>query len=122
MTDEPDWFTPATSTDIAAMQATLDTINGNTSGINSDLHAANVNVGVARTQLVALGALVGVVLYNNDPAVTVWVGGSGVVAGQGTPLLPGDYHSWVLGPTAILYGITAAGTVSVSINYGYIQV
>lgn len=118
---QPDWSAPSDNASLTAIQAQLATVIGNTAGISSDLFSGTVSVTSTRTQLVALGALVGAVLYNPDSTNTVYIGGSAVTAADGTPLLPGAFHSWVLGVNAILYGITSGATIAVRVTYGYIQ-
>lgn len=121
MSDLPDWTAPSDNASLAAIQTQLDTVIANTAGISSDLFSGTVVVGTTVTQIAVLGALVGVVIYNPSATDTVYIGGPAVTAAKGTPLLPGAFHSWVIGVNGGLYGIVSAGTVTIRYTYGYIQ-
>lgn len=110
---QPDWTQPGSAAQLTQLLA-------QTSPINSDLFSGSITVGTTPTQIIALGAIVGAILFNPSTSVTVYIGGSAVAVGN-TPLLPGAFQSWVIGVNTILYGIVAAGTQAVQFTYGYVQ-
>lgn len=58
-------------------------------------------------------------ITNLDPTITIWLGGSGVTAGSGTPILAGQ--SWVgnlYGTSEIPWLIAASGTPTAAVLLG----
>jgi hypothetical protein len=111
MTDQPDWFAPATSSQIDTLiQNTQPVINVQTQGV--------LNVSTPRTQLWAAAEAGVLILYNESTTDAVFVGDSAVTAANGIPILPGGYHTWVIGINVILDGITLGPTVPVRRAWG----
>lgn len=109
MTDQPDWFAPATSDQLTQLIA-------NTQPIAGDPDSFTVVVGVNLTQLSAPSNDSVVILYNPDTTNQVFVGGSNLTAANGTPIPPGGYHTWVIKANNILYGRVVAGTITVRVT------
>jgi hypothetical protein len=75
---------------------------------------ANVTATTAGVAIAANGGRQELILYNNDSSNTVWVGASGLSAGQGTPIKP--LSTVILALSEAVTLITASGTAVVSVN------
>jgi hypothetical protein len=85
--------------------------------------SASVSVTNAATSLVnpttgSKGDPVPVIVFNNDPTVTVFLGGATVTAAQGTPLLAQTGVTVQLIAGEQIFAITAAATVDVRVMRG----
>lgn len=113
---QPDWSAPSDNATLALIQAQLGVIKTNTNPINGPLSNATLNVNTVLSPIFAAVGKQAVVIYNPSTTVTVWVGGAALVAGAGTPILPGAFHAWSLDGVT-LYGVTSAGSSTVTLSY-----
>lgn len=83
------------------------------------LSSSRVTVTTDATVIVASASAdpggVSVAVRNDDATASIDIGGPDVASGAGFELAPGEVVSVDLGPTEKLYGIAAAGTVSVHV-------
>lgn len=110
MTDEPDWFTPATSSQITQLIQNTQPIAGMPFGFTVSV------AGAAAVQLEAAASDEVVILYNPSATDQVFVGGVTVTAATGIPIPPGGFHTWVIAANNILYGITLGATIAVRVT------
>jgi hypothetical protein len=92
--------------------------NININPLRGEVMTRTVTVGSTRVPLPGevLSNRRAVIIFNNDNADTVYIGGANVTASDGLPVLPQTYSPALdAGPRMILYGLTSSGTADVRV-------
>ncbi len=117
-------YTQATVTDIAVLAAQLALIQAQLNPINNPPVNISITVTNVATLLRTVASTVeALAFHNNDTTDTVFIGPSTVTAAganRGYPLVPGGDFTVDLGFGISYYGIVAAGTADVSVQYAAI--
>lgn len=82
-------------------------------------HSKNDSIGTSATQLTASATACQAVILTAHPDNDdyVWIGGSGVASGNGTPLNAGDSMTLWLDDVSLIYAIADSGTQKIAWVY-----
>jgi hypothetical protein len=94
-------------------------VSANTGLLTNISSITQVSVQDTATLLRTTSGREGVILYNNSATVTVWVGDSSIVSGQGTPIPPETPMAFGLNG-AELWGVGDVGVAVVNVSHGII--
>jgi gas vesicle protein len=93
--------------------------NININALRGYVHTTNQTLTTSRATLPGYGVLDNrrsVMVFNNDSSETIYIGGTGVTASNGFPILSQTFSPSIdAGETMILYGLTSSGTADVRV-------